>query len=149
MFKHILVAIDGSEYSRQALPTTIEIAKRFGSDVFVLHIHEHDVGRAATLPLESPIEATKLVADAVRMVRDASLEASGEVHNIALGHVANAIVDAAKDKHIDLIVMGSRGLSDVQSLFLGSVTHKVMQMAKVAVLVDRRIGSPAPVTAAI
>lgn len=82
-------------------------------------------------------------------VRDASLEASREVHNIALGHVANAIVDAANDKRIDLIVMGSLGLSDVQSLLLGSVTHRVMQMAKVAVLVDRRIGSPAPVTAAM
>lgn len=148
MFEHILIAVDGSDYSRQALPTAVEIARKFGSGVFILHVHEHDVGRAATLPLESPIEASKLVADAVRIVRDAGVEASGEVHNIRLGHVGDAIVDAAKDKHIDLIVMGSRGLSDIESLLLGSVAHKVMQTANVPVLIDRRMARTAPVGAA-
>ena len=148
MFQHVLVAVDGSEYSGQSLPTAIEIARKFGGGVFVLHVHEHDVGRATTLPLESPIEATKLVADAVKALRDAGVEAIGEVHNVRLGHVADAIVDAAKDKHIDLIVMGSRGLSDVQSLLLGSVTHKVMQKAEVAVLVDGRIANPVAAAAA-
>ena len=148
MFEHILVAIDGSDYSRQALPTAIEVARKFGSDVFVLHVHEHDQGRAAAYPLESPIEATNLVVDAVKTVRDTGVEASGEVSNVATGHVAKAIVEAATDKHIDLIVMGSRGLSDVQAALLGSVAHKVMQIARVAVLVDRSVARPSPVRAA-
>lgn len=148
MFEHILVAIDGSDYSQQALPTAIEVATKFGSDVFVLHVHEHDQGRAAAYPLESPIEATNLVVDAVKSVRDAGVEARGEVHNVATGHVAKAIVEAATDKHIDLIVMGSRGLSDVQAVFVGSVAHQVMRMARVAVLVDRSIAMPVPVGAA-
>ena len=137
MFKHILVAVDGSTYSQQALPTAIEVSRKFGSDVFVLHVSEHDRGRAVAFPLETPAEATQLVADAVKAIRDAGITASGELRNMAAGHVAKAIVETATAKNIDLIVMGSRGLSDVQGLLLGSVTHKVIQMAHIPVLVDR------------
>lgn len=137
MFKQILVAIDGSIYSQQALPTAIEVARKFGSDVYVLHVSEHDRGRAAVFSVETPAEATRMVGDAVKTVRDAGINAKGELRDAAAGHVAKAIVETASDRGIDLIVMGSRGLSDVQGLFLGSVTHKVMQLADVPVLVDR------------
>ena len=137
MFKHILVAIDGSTYSQQALPTAIAVAQKFGSDVCVIHVSEHDRGRAAVFSVETPAEATRLVGDAVKTVRDAGITANGELRDVAAGHVAKAIVEVASERGIDLIVMGSRGLSAVQGLFLGSVTHKVMQSADVPVLVDR------------
>ena len=137
MFKHILVAIDGSTYSQQALPTAIEVSRKFGSDVIVLHVSEHDSGRAAAYSLETPADAARLVADAVKVIRDAGITANGELRDMAPGHVAKAIVETATAKNIDLIVMGSRGLSDVQGLLLGSVTHKVIQMAKIPVLVNR------------
>jgi len=137
MFKHILVAVDGSTYSQQALPIAIEVAKKFGSDVFVLHVSEHDRGRAVAYSLETPADATRLVGHAVKVVRDAGITAKGELRDMAAGHVAKAIVETATANHIDLIVMGSRGLSDVQGLLLGSVTHKVIQMANIPVLVDR------------
>ena len=137
MFRHILVAVDGSTYSLQALPTAIEVARKFGSDVFVLHVSEHDRGRAVAYSLETPADAIRLVADAVKTIRDADITANGELRNMAAGHVAKAIVETATAKNIDLIVMGSRGLSDVQGLLLGSVTHKVIQMVNIPVLVDR------------
>ena len=137
MFKHILVAIDGSSYSQKALPTAIEVAQKFASDVFILHVSEHDRGRAAIYSIETPAEATRLVADAVKSVRDAGITAKGELKEVAAGHVAKAIMETAGANKIDLVVMGSRGLSDVQGLLLGSVTHKVLQMVKVPVLVDR------------
>ena len=137
MFKHILVAVDGSTYSQQALPIAIEVAKKFGSDVFVLHVSEHDRGRAVAYSLETPADATRLVGHAVKVVRDAGITAKGELRDMAAGHVAKAIVETATANNIDLIVMGSRGLSDVQGLMLGSVTHKVIQMAHIPVLVDR------------
>jgi nucleotide-binding universal stress UspA family protein len=140
MFKHILVAIDGSTYSQQALPTAIEVAKKFSSDVHVLHVSEHDRGRAVVYSLETPADATRLVGDAVKTIRDAGITAKGELRDMAAGHVAKAIVEAATANNIDLIVMGSRGLSDVQGLLLGSVTHKVIQMANIPVLVDRARG---------
>ena len=71
MFKHILVAIDGSTYSQKALPTAIEVAQKFDGDVFVLHVSEYGRGRAAAFSLETPAEATRLVADAVKTAREA------------------------------------------------------------------------------
>lgn len=137
MFQHILVALDGSDYSQQAMPVAIEIARKFGGDLFVLHVAEHDRGRAVAYSLESPAEATRLVASAVVQARAEGLKASGELVDKAAGHVAQAIEKAATEHGIDLIVMGSRGLSDAQGFLLGSVTHKVMQMVDVPVLVTR------------
>ena len=137
MFQHILVALDGSDYSQQAMPAAIEVAHRFGGDLFVLHVAEHDRGRAVAYSLESPAEATRLVANAVAQARAARVKASGQLVDRAAGHVAEAIERAAAEHGIDLIVMGSRGLSDAQGFLLGSVTHKVMQMVEIPVLVTR------------
>jgi nucleotide-binding universal stress UspA family protein len=143
MFKHVLVALDESAYSQTALPTAMEVAKKFVADLFVVHVAEHDRGRAAVYSIESPAEATKLVADAVKTARQAGIAARGEVFDVAAGHVAKAIIETAGANEVDLIVMGSRGLSDVQGLLLGSVTHKVIQLAQVPVLVAR---GPIPVS---
>lgn len=137
MFKHVLVALDGSEYSQMALPTAIEVTRKFGADLFVLHVAEHDRGRAVVYSDETPAEATRFVGRAVKTARDAGVAATGELRDVAVGHVAKAIVETAEANEIDLIVMGSRGLSDIQGLLLGSVTHKVMQLAHVSVLVAR------------
>jgi nucleotide-binding universal stress UspA family protein len=137
MFKHVLVALDGSAHSQTALPTAIEVAKKFGADLFVVHVAEHDRGRAAVYSIESPAEAAKLVADAVKTAREAGIAANGEVFDVAAGNVAKAIIETEVANEVDLIVMGSRGLSDVQGLLLGSVTHKVIQLAQVPVLVAR------------
>ena len=137
MFSNILVAIDGSWSSREALPIAIEMAKKFDAKLFVIHVAEHDRGRAAAYVIESPAEQTRLVAEAVKQAREAGVKASGELVDRAAGHVANAIVDTAKKEGVDLIVMGSRGLSDTAGVFLGSVTHRVMQLVEVPVVVAR------------
>ena len=51
-------------------------------------------------------------------------------HDLLFGNPADEIVEFAKQKQIDLIVMGSRGLSDIKGLFLGSVSHKVSHLAE-------------------
>lgn len=137
MFEHILVAIDGSSYTKQALPAAAEIARKFDSEILVLHVSEHDRGRAAVYTFETPAGATAMVADAVKKLEDSGLAAKGKLVDVAAGHVAKAIIETAEANGIDLIVMGSRGLSDVQSMMVGSVTHKVMQTAVIPVLVVR------------
>src|SRR6266542_6546253 len=69
MFNLILVAIDASQYSLRVVPTALEVAKRFHSHVFVLPATEHDRGRAAVLSVETPSEGTRLVVDAVALMR--------------------------------------------------------------------------------
>jgi len=142
MFKHVLVALDASEYSKQALPAAIEIARKFDADLFVLHVAEHDRGRAAAYSIESPAEAARLVGDAVDIARKAGVSARGELVDKAAGHVPEAIQEAAAARDVDLIVMGSRGLSDGLGFLVGSVTHKVMQKVGIPVLVIRA-GKPA------
>jgi nucleotide-binding universal stress UspA family protein len=142
MFKHVLVAIDASECSERALPTAIEIARKFEADLFVLHVAEHDRGRAVVYPIESPAEATRLVGDAVETARKSGVRADGELVDKAAGHVAQAIQETAAARDIDLIVMGSRGLSDGLGFLVGSVTHKVMEKVAIPVLVTRG-GKPA------
>lgn len=79
MFKHILVAIDGSTYSQLALPAAIEVAKKFDSEILVFHGSEHDRGRAVVYSLETPTEARILVGDAVKIARQAVVTPVGTI----------------------------------------------------------------------
>lgn len=137
MFKHILIAVDGSDHSQQAVTTAVGVAKQFGSDVFVLHVREHEVGRAGAYPLETPADATEIVSSVVTTLQQAGLSARGEAQAAVAGHAAKHIVETAQLRDADLIVMGSRGLSDIAGLLLGSVTHKVTQLSHIPVLVVR------------
>jgi nucleotide-binding universal stress UspA family protein len=142
MFNRIVVAIDTSEYSLRVIPTALEVAQKFRREVFVLHVFEHDRGRSVVYSDESTAEAMRLVADAVKLMKEGGVSADGQVHDVAAGHVAEDIVATAGAFGADLIVMGSRGLSDVQGILLGSVAHKVIHLAAIPVLVAR---GPIPV----
>jgi nucleotide-binding universal stress UspA family protein len=143
MFDRILVAVDGSPYSAPAVSTVVEVATKFQSQAIVLHVREHDRGRAGAFPLETPQEATQVVAETVVALRHAGIAATGEVHGAFAGQAAREIVDTARSQGADLIVMGSRGLSDIGGLFVGSVTHKVLQLSHVPVLIVRPPEAPA------
>ena len=143
MFDRILIAVDGSPYSAPAVSATVEVATKFQSQVYVLHVREHEVGRAGAFPLETPQEAVDLVAATVKTLRAAGITVKGDLHGAVAGHAAKEIVDTAKTEGSDLIIMGSRGLSDIAGIFVGSVTHKVLQLAHVPVLVIRPPEAPA------
>lgn len=137
MYQHILIAVDGSDHSQQTVPAAIEIAKKFDGDVFVQHVHEQEVGRASVYPMETQDDSSQIVTDVVKTLQDAGVTAQGEVQEAVSGHAAKHIVETAKSHESDLIIMGSRGLSDLAGLLLGSVTHKVMQLSHQQVLVVR------------
>lgn len=152
MFDRILIAVDGSPYSEPAVSAAVEIATKFNSQAFVLHVREHDRGRAGAFPMETPQDALELVSDTVKTLRAAGVTATSDVRGAVAGYAAKEIVDTAKRQAADLIVMGSRGLSDIAGLFVGSVTHKVLQLAHIPVLVVRppeaRVEKPESVAAA-
>ena len=136
VIQKILLAIDASEHSKKAIPLAAEIAERLGAEVTVLHVREWVMGPGGPLD-EGASEADRLVKAVVSQLRGAGLTARGEVLGDYFGHTARRIVAAADSSGADLIVMGSRGVSDLTGILLGDVAHKVLQLATTPVLVAR------------
>src|SRR5216683_1732845 len=109
--KKIFLPVDGSEHSRRAVAKTVELAQLTRGEVRVFHYQEREPSKAGTASFETTEDAAKLV--------DA------------------AIVDEAGRFDADLIVIGSRGLSDFAALLVGSVAHKVIHYAHCPVLIVR------------
>jgi nucleotide-binding universal stress UspA family protein len=143
--RHILVPVDFSEPSQQALDVAIELAQAFQARLFLLHVVETPVmgggpgemgmGTAyAEVMKQMEAEASRNLEDYVGHVHKAGLECTGE---IMPGAPFQQIVDVADHKQVDLIVMGTRGHTGLQRFFLGSVAEKVVRMAPCPVLVTR------------
>jgi nucleotide-binding universal stress UspA family protein len=137
MFEKILLAVDGSAPSDRATREVMDLAMRLGSEVVVLHVKETEHTWAGALELESLEEANDLVDKTVRDLKDVGIGARGEIQRSIYGRAARVILELASAEGADLIVLGSRGLSDLAGLVLGSVTHKVLHLAHCPVLVVR------------
>jgi len=137
MFNTIALAVDGSEHSHKGVAVAAELARLSKGKVIVFHVREHDLTRGQMWELESAEDAQAVVKKALDEVRKAGADAEGDVIRTAHGTVAQALVDSAKDHKADTIVMGSRGLSDIAGMVLGSVTHKVIHLTNATVVVAR------------
>jgi nucleotide-binding universal stress UspA family protein len=136
MFDTILLAVDGSEPSKRATSFALDLASRLGSEVVVIHVRERETGHVAHDP-GTYEEGTELVDETVRKLKDAGVGARGEMLSAVFGRAARVILEVANDTGAGLVVMGSRGLSDLAGLVMGSVTHKVLHLAHVPVVVVR------------
>jgi nucleotide-binding universal stress UspA family protein len=143
MFKLILVALDESDKSRRAVDLTADLAKRYGAEVVVERIWEDEVmvaalASSATAPSPAAPDARRdgLLEIEVERLRKAGVTVRGEVRRSG-GPVGDEIVAAAREAGADLIVMGSRGLSDAGALVVGSASHRVLELAHCPVLIAR------------
>ena len=139
MYDRILVAMDYSEMSERALRAARDLALLSKGEVWVLHLREREiVAKAGMLPpMETRSEAEKAVEATVETLIQAGVKAHGEVRNTLFGYTAADIVQDAKEHDVDVIIMGSRGLTDLAGLVLGSTAHKVIHLADRPVLVVR------------
>ncbi len=141
MFKHILVAVDGSEHANRAVEVASGLAGQEGAKMTLLHVLTHAGGSQVPRELKSyeQIEhiritesdliqsvGQELLANAAVLARDRG-GPSCETR-LESGDPASRIAAVAKDDAVDLIVMGRRGLGDLGGLLLGSVSHKVAQV---------------------
>jgi nucleotide-binding universal stress UspA family protein len=153
MFEKILVPIDGSEHSLKSLEIAIQIAKKFGGKIALIHIYSVAVSpvimpEPSTLsppgvPVMTPAEVSKVV-EATRKAA-ANILADGEqkvksegiqVETLLIeGQVVHEIIKTAKEGTFDLIVIGARGISKIREILLGSVSDGVMRNAPCPVLV--------------
>jgi nucleotide-binding universal stress UspA family protein len=138
VFETILVAIDHSGHSQHALFTAKDLAKCTGSKVRIVHVREVSVGRKSPpVSTEFSEEANALVEDAVKAVTADGIAATGVVRHTHAGRVASEILQEAADSGASLIVLGARGLTDLEGLVMGSTTHKVLHLGTLPVLVMR------------
>lgn len=139
LFKRILVAVDGSTHSDKAAQYARGVARTQGAELVLLHCPGNIprlIGGAALEKLQKDLEAEgqELVKGYRNLCDGYDICFTIEVR---VGNSANVIISYAEENDMDLIVMGSRGLTDFEGLFLGSVTHHVLQRTCCPVLIIR------------
>lgn len=141
--KTILVPLDGSIVAEAALAPAVALAREAAAKLVLLRAAE-----AHTLPTTDPIEAQVDVMreaqdylDAARARVTAAGAADVEV-SAWYGPAVEAIVEAARYREADLIVMSSHGRSGVARLIMGSVAERVLRSTRVPILVIRPDGAP-------
>lgn len=140
-FQRILVAYDGSEPSRKALQHAIGLAEAGEqSQVRVVHVFQfpqYFVGTAYATASAETNEELYEYAERLQQEAEGKVAALGERATVVLqqGPPGQAIIDEADEFNADLVIIGSRGLSGLKEFVLGSVSHHVVQHAKVPVLV--------------
>jgi nucleotide-binding universal stress UspA family protein len=137
VFEHIVVAVDGSPKSSRTIAVAVDLARRYASAVTVVHVREYERYEGADVDLGPPIPADELVESVVASFREAGVDAHGVVRRIGSGNTPETIVEVAKASAADLIVMGSRGMTELKSLLLGGVANKVVHQATCPVLLVR------------
>jgi nucleotide-binding universal stress UspA family protein len=137
-FRRILLATDGSLQADAAVDATIRMARFTGAIVRVLHVWSLDVHhREGFWDVETQAQGDRLVDDAVSRLTRAGVMAEKEMYQADGTHVAAAIATVARQFEADLVVIGSRGLTDWQSIFQHSVSHQVLAALDCPVLVVR------------
>jgi len=137
MFERVLVAVDGSREGGKTLPVAVELATRFGSSVTVVHVREHTRYEGDDVDLGPDASAEEIVDSALEAFRSVGVEARGEIRRVSPGETPEQIVQIAETVDAKLIVMGSRGMTELKSLLLGGVANKVVQHAHCPVLLVR------------
>jgi nucleotide-binding universal stress UspA family protein len=139
MYDKILVAVDHSEMSDRALLAARDLALLSKGEVWVLHLREREIAVKTGMAMmdETESDANAKVSAAVEKLVDAGLKAHGEVRTTLFGYAARDIVDDAIEHDADVIVMGSRGRSDLAGFILGSTAHKVIHLTDRPVLIVR------------
>jgi nucleotide-binding universal stress UspA family protein len=141
-FERILLATDGSEASQSAVDVTIAIAKSPTAKVRVAHVWNLEVHhRHGFWDVEMRSEAERLVDVTVERLLKAGVLAEREIDRADSKHVAAAVALAAREFGADLVVLGTRGLTDWQSMTRHSVSHEVLCAVDCPVLIVR--GRPA------
>jgi len=134
MFGTIVVGVDASGHADHAVQTVGKIAAETKDKVVVFHgvvVHQ---AKGSTYVPESRDEAQVLVDRYVGQLVSAGISATGEVQR-ELEKVGGVLIDVAASHHAGLIVVGTRGRSDITSMLLGSVAHQVVHESPLPVLV--------------
>jgi nucleotide-binding universal stress UspA family protein len=145
-FKNILIATDGSKYSMAAASEAMGIAKRCDASLFAIAVVQSETISPFDIvhaEMQRDLIAKRELEDAERNVNELNEIAKKEGVRIECsvigGRPYEAIVETARSRKADLILMGSHGRTGVDRLLMGSVTERVVGNADCAVLVVKTV----------
>ena len=129
----ILVAVDGSETSSKAAENAIELAEKYGADLIALHIVPPNIKSSEIFDLAKQYGQ--------KIVDEVKHEASAKKLNVQtkvlwdVGSVTKAIVEYAENNNVNLIVLGTRGISGIKRMLLGSTASGVVTYSHCPIMV--------------
>ena len=146
VFQNVAVAFDGSGDSAKAVQLACSIASEFGSKLAVVHVYSSLTtvfagGVGVPIPNYSALEdaaksaAAAVLSKGVQTAAHYGVKARGEL--IEAPSVVEALVAFATDQKIDLIVVGTRGMTGFKKLIMGSVASGLVSHARCPVMVVR------------
>ena len=142
MYKHILVATDGSSFSTPASRTAVQLAKSLGAKLTAIYVAAPYAGTGAAAIASLKGFRRAVQKDERRAL--AAFRAEARAHGVTAratavvgGEPWRRILLSARVRSCDLIVMASHGRSGLAGLLLGSETTKVLTHSKIPVLVCR------------
>jgi nucleotide-binding universal stress UspA family protein len=140
--KHILIPVDGSDYSIKAIEAGKEMAKAFDAKVTILTVIPLEFSRGAGRGnfMYVPMMSDEMPDFSDQILKDAKKPFEGMNNPIETvgkqGNIADVIVDYAHNNDVDLVIMGSHGLGALKNrLMTGSVTTRVLHHIDKPVLV--------------
>jgi nucleotide-binding universal stress UspA family protein len=148
MYKHILIATDGSALATKALEHGLAFAQCFSAHVTIVTVTEQwsafDMAQEAREHRPDPIgQFEAIAAAAAKRILDDAVE-RGNALGVTCDRIhvkdqypAEGIIATAKDQACDLIVMGSRGRRGISRLLLGSQAYEVLTHCMVPALIVR------------
>ncbi len=126
---HILLALDGSEYSLRATEYTAHLLKSFTDSTCTMVFVDTGPGkRKAEIFEEVADERIRRGLEQAQNI----LNKAGQLYTTKIlynNDIAETICDYAEEKGFDQIVLGTRGLGNIRGIVMGSVSHKVLQLA--------------------
>jgi nucleotide-binding universal stress UspA family protein len=150
MFKAIVWSTDGSDHAERALPYVKDLAREAGAAVTIVHVVERveAAGAVGGSRRADEAEIQRRLEELTAELSQEGLRASLIIRGDVGARPAHEVVAVARDADADLIVVGSRGLSSISGLLLGSVAQRLLHIAPCPVLVvpperDQRRQRPA------
>ncbi|WP_431801929.1 universal stress protein [Halobacillus andaensis] len=138
MFKNILLATDGSEHSNRAIDQTLKMVAPYKDQVNIELVYAVDGEKSKNDVLKygdshtATAKRKEKFLDTVQYIEDQGVQA--EI-SILHGEPAETLIDYANENAYDCVVIGSRGRNKLQTLILGSVSHKIVKYVKSPVIV--------------
>lgn len=137
MFKNIVVAFDGSEYSYKALECAKSLSERYEANLWLVHVFSNPLDLLGYADYEKLFAKRKSAAQAIlddarQKLGRTSFAVQDELRE---GPESDSILKVAENREADLIVMGTRGFGTVKGFLVGSVSRKVIHYAACPVMV--------------